>query len=420
VATNRQLANCQPTKMPSISLRGQHVYASPIRKLAPFADAAKARGRKVYHLNIGQPDILTPVAATQHVRDTQIDIVAYTPSKGIQSYRDKLPRYYQKFDIDLSPEEIIVTSGASEGIILTFLACLNEGEEVIIPEPFYANYNGFAQMANVTVLPITSTIDTGFALPPISSFEAVITSKTKAIFLCNPNNPTGCLYGKEELEELAQIVKKHDLYLFIDEVYREFCYDAQDFYSALRLKGIEENVVVLDSISKRYSSCGARVGAIVTRNQKVVEIITKYAELRLSVPTYGQILAEALIDTPDSYLEEVKEEYVARRNLLYQRLSAMKGVRCYQPGGAFYVFAELPIEDSDHFCQWILEDFDYENQTVMLAPGTGFYANRHLGLRQVRIAYVLNTKDLNKAMDCLEQALEVYKSIQKFKNSKNT
>jgi aspartate aminotransferase len=395
--------------MLSISKRGESVSPSPIRKLVRYADEAKANGVKVYHLNIGQPDILTPTEALQTVQNADIQIVAYTPSNGNESYRKALPKYYQKFGIDVSAKEIIITNGASEGIFLALLACMDEGDEVIIPEPFYANYNGFAEMANVKICPITSSIDDGFALPQLSDFQAAITPRTKAILLCNPNNPTGCVYDESTLRALATLVKDNNLYLMVDEVYREFCYEDTRFFSALLLRDIDQHVIVFDSISKRYSSCGARIGAIVSKNQALLETIIKYAELRLSTPTFGQILAEALIDTPESYMEVVKTEYIARRDLLFQRLSTMNGVKCYLPKGAFYILAELPIDDSDHFCQWLLEDFRHQNATVMAAPATGFYANKHLGKKQVRIAYVLNINDLNAAMDCLEAALSVYK-----------
>lgn len=394
--------------MLDISQRGKAVSASPIRKLVRYADAAKAKGTKVFHLNIGQPDILTPKNALEKVQTADIQIVAYTPSNGVSSYRNALPRYYRKYNLDVKPDEIIVTSGASEGIFLTFLACLNEGDEIIVPEPFYANYNGFAEMANVRIKPIECSIENGFALPTISDFEKVISPSTKAILLCNPNNPTGCVYDEKTLRDLGLLAKKNNMYLFVDEVYREFCYGETDFFSVLAIPEAADNVIVFDSISKRYSSCGARIGAIVSRNKLVLETLVKYAELRLSSPTFGQILAEALVDTPDSYMENVKSEYIGRRDLLYRRLSAMKGVKCYLPQGAFYILAELPIADSDHFCQWLLESFSTDNQTLMLAPATGFYANRALGKKQVRIAYVLNKTDLNTAMDCLEKALERY------------
>jgi aspartate aminotransferase len=339
---------------------------------------------------------------------TQMDILAYSPSKGLPSLKEKIPKYYQKHNILLSQNDIIVTSGASEGIFFALLACLDEGEEVIIPEPFYANYIGFAEMAKAKVVPITSYIESGFALPTTADFEAQLTPKTRAILLCNPSNPTGCLYSEAALRELAALVKKHDLFLIVDEVYREFCYDNQTFFSALHLEDCKENVVVLDSVSKRYSACGARVGMIVTRNESVINIITQYAEIRLSPPTFGQILTEHLIDTPDEYLENVKEEYVKRRDILFARLSAMDNVICYRPGGAFYCFVQLPIDDCDRFCQWLLEDFSLDNQTIMLAPGSGFYFTEGLGKQEVRIAYVLNEYDLHKAMDCLAAALLAY------------
>jgi aspartate aminotransferase len=316
--------------------------------------------------------------------------------------------YYAKYSISINSENVLVTNGASEAIYFALMACLDEGEEVIIPEPFYANYIGFGEMAKAKVVPITSYIENSFALPTIEDFEARLTPKTRAIMLCNPSNPTGCLYSETALRELAALVKKYDLFLIVDEVYREFCYDNQSFFSALHLEGCEQNVVVLDSVSKRYSACGARVGMIVTRNISVINIITQYAEIRLSPPTFGQILAEHLLDTPDTYLENVKEEYVKRRNVLYNRLSKMEGVISYRPGGAFYCFVQLPIDDCDRFCQWLLEEFSFDNQTIMLAPGSGFYFTEGLGKQEVRIAYVLNEHDLNKAMDCLEEALRIY------------
>lgn len=395
--------------MPHISERGLTAHSSPIRKLAAAAEQAKKSGKKVYHLNIGQPDILTPKAALEAVRQAQVDILAYSPSNGNASYREKLPAYYRKFDIDIHPDEIMVTSGASEGVLFTLLACLNPGESVLSPEPLYANYLGFAGMADVQVKPVTTRIETGFALPDISAFHAAITPDVKAIMLCNPNNPTGALYSEATLRALGELVLEYDLYLIVDEVYREFCYseDAR-FFSALNLPGLEEHVVVLDSVSKRYSACGARIGAIITRNVALRSTIQKYAETRLSPPTFGQIFAEATLQTEDSYFETVTAEYRNRRDLLFQRLQAMPGVTCYRPEGAFYVFAELPIDDADRFCRWLLEDFSYQNQTVMLAPGAGFYATPGMGKRQVRFAYVLNTSDLNAAMDCLEHALKEY------------
>lgn len=395
--------------MPSLSRRGEAAFSSPIRKLAAAADRAKKNGKKVYHLNIGQPDILTPPNALKAVREAQIDILAYSPSNGYASYREKLPAYYKKFGVQVTADDIMVTSGASEGILFTLLACLDRSESVLSPEPLYANYLGFAAMADVQVKPITTSITTGFALPGIADFHRALTPDVKAILLCNPNNPTGALYPESTLRALGEIALERDLYLIVDEVYREFCYaDNASFFSALCLPGLEEHVVVLDSVSKRYSACGARIGTIVTRNAALRATIQKYAETRLSPPGYGQIFAEATLQTEESYFETVKAEYRRRRDLLYNRLQRMDGVQCYQPEGAFYVFAELPIDDADRFCRWLLEDFDHEGQTLMLAPGTGFYATPGLGRREVRFAYVLNTTDLDKAMDCLEKSLEVY------------
>lgn len=395
--------------MPSISQRGETAHSSPIRKLAAAAESAKKAGKKVYHLNIGQPDILTPRAGLDAVRNIDLDILAYSPSNGNASLREKMPAYYRKFGIDLHPDEILITSGASEGILFTLLACLDAGDAVLSPEPLYANYLGFAGMAGVQVKPITTTIDTGFALPDIAAFQAALTPDVKAIMLCNPNNPTGAFYPERTLRALAELVLDRDLYLIVDEVYREFCYrDDVAFFSALNLPGLEQHVVVLDSVSKRYSACGARIGAIITRNAALRTAIQKYAETRLSPPTFGQIFAEATLQTEDSYFQTVTAEYRRRRDLLFSRLEAMPGVRCYQPEGAFYVFAALPIDDADRFCRWLLEDFSYENQTLMLAPGSGFYATPGLGQREVRFAYVLNTTDLGQAMNCLERALETY------------
>lgn len=381
--------------------------ASPIRKLVPFAEAAKKRGIKVYHLNIGQPDIETPPAIMDAVRHANIKVLEYSHSAGNESYRRKLVEYYKKVGIDVSYDQIMITAGGSEAILFGFLTCLNPGDEVIIPEPFYANYNGFACAAGVNVVPITSHIETGFALPPIEDFEKVITAKTKAVIICNPNNPTGYLYSREELEKLKDICLKHDLYLFSDEAYREFCYDG-DYVSAMHLKGLEQHVVLMDTISKRYSACGARIGALVTKNKNVYDAAMKFAQARLSPPGLAQIMGEAAVDLPDSYFNAPKAEYLSRRNLLVQRLNAMPGVFCPNPGGAFYAIARLPIDDADKFCQWLLEDFNYNNQTVMLAPATGFYGTRGLGKNEVRLAYVLNLDAINSAMDCLEKALEEY------------
>ncbi len=381
--------------------------ASPIRKLVPFAEAAKRKGIKVYHLNIGQPDIETPPAIMDAVRQTHIKVLEYSHSAGNESYRRKLVEYYKKVGIEVSYDQIMITTGGSEAILFGFFTCLNPGDEVIIPEPFYANYNGFACAAGVNVVPITSHIETGFALPPIDDFEKVITSKTKAVIICNPNNPTGYLYSREEMEALKNICLKHSLYLFSDEAYREFCYDG-DYVSALHLKGLEQHVVLMDTISKRYSACGARIGALVTKNKTVYDAAMKFAQARLSPPGLAQIMGEAAVDLPESYFDAPKAEYLSRRNLLVQRLNAIPGVYCPNPGGAFYAIARLPIDDADKFCQWLLEDFSYKNQTVMLAPATGFYGTKGLGKNEVRLAYVLNLDAINAAMDCLEKALEEY------------
>ncbi len=393
--------------MLTISKRGEQMPASPIRKLVPYAEAAKKRGTKVYHLNIGQPDIETPPAIMDAVRNTHIKVLEYSHSAGNESYRRKLTQYYKKVGIDISHDQILVTTGGSEAIMFGFFACLNPGDEVIIPEPFYANYNGFACAAGIKVVPITSHIENGFALPPIEEFEKVITAKTKAIIICSPNNPTGYLYSKEEMYKLKDICLKHTLYLFSDEAYREFCYDG-DYVSALHIEGLEQHVVLMDTISKRYSACGARLGAFVTKNKMVYDAAMKFAQARLSPPGLAQILGEAAVDLPDEYFDAPKAEYLSRRNLLVKRLNKMPGVFCPNPGGAFYAMAKLPIDDSDTFCQWLLESFSHNGQTVMLAPATGFYGTPGLGKHEVRIAYVLNLDSLNKAMDCLEEALKVY------------
>jgi len=381
--------------------------ASPIRKLVPFAEAAKRKGTKVYHLNIGQPDIETPPAIMDAVRKTNMKVLEYTHSAGNETYRRKLVQYYKKVGIDITYEQIMITTGGSEAIMFGFFTCLNPGDEVIIPEPFYANYNGFACAAGVNVVPITSYIENGFALPPIEDFEKVITSKTKAVIICNPNNPTGYLYSRTEMEELKNICLRHNLYLFSDEAYREFCYNGE-YVSAMHLAGVDQNIVLMDTISKRYSACGARIGALVTKNKAVYDAAMKFAQARLSPPGLAQVLGEAAIDLPDNYFDAPKAEYLARRNLLVQRLNSMPGVFCPSPGGAFYAIARLPIDDADKFCQWLLEDFTYNNQTVMLAPATGFYGTPGLGKDEVRLAYVLNIPALNAAMDCLEKALEAY------------
>lgn len=380
---------------------------SPIRKLVPFAEEAKRKGTKVYHLNIGQPDIETPPALLQAVCKADIKVLEYSHSAGNESYRRKLVQYYRKADINISYDQIIVTTGGSEAILFGFFTCLDQGDEVIIPEPFYANYNGFACAAGVTVVPITSHIDNGFALPPIADFKKVITPRTKAIVICSPNNPTGYLYSRQEMEALRVICLEHDLYLFSDEAYREFCYDGE-YVSAMHLEGLDQHVLMMDTISKRYSACGARLGALVTRNKTVYDAAMKFAQARLSPPGLAQIMGEAAVDLPDSYFDVPRAEYLKRRNTIVQRLNAMPGVFCPNPGGAFYAMARLPIDDSDQFCQWLLQCFVYNRQTVMLAPATGFYGTRGLGKNEVRLAYVLNEGDLNKAMDCLERALQQY------------
>ncbi len=393
--------------MLTISQRGQQMPASPIRKLVPFAEAAKKKGIKVYHLNIGQPDIETPPAILDAVRHADIKVLEYSHSAGNESYRRKLVKYYKKVGIDVNYDQILITTGGSEAIMFGFLTCLNPGDEVIIPEPFYANYNGFACAAGVNVVPITSRIETGFALPPIEDFEKVITNKTKAIIICSPNNPTGYLYSRAEMEALKKICLKYNLYLFSDEAYREFCYDGE-YVSAMHLTGLEKNVLLMDTISKRYSACGARLGALVTKNKQVYDAAMRFAQARLSPPGLAQIMAEAAVDLPENYFDEPKAEYLSRRNLLVSRLNKMPGVFCPNPSGAFYAIAKLPIDDCDKFCQWLLEIFSYKNQTLMLAPASGFYSTPGLGKNEVRLAYVLNLESINAAMDCLEKALEEY------------
>jgi aspartate aminotransferase len=390
-----------------ISQRGQIMPPSPIRKLVPFAEAAKKRGIKVFHLNIGQPDIETPAMVLDAVRNSDFKVLEYSHSAGNESYRKKLTSYYKHVGIDVTADQIIITTGGSEAILFGFMACMDAGDEVIIPEPFYANYNGFAVQAGVQVIPITSSIDTGFALPPISAFEKAITSKTKAIVICNPNNPTGYLYSKAEMEILKQIILKYNLYLFADEAYREFCYEGTHT-SAMHLTGVDDNIVLMDTISKRYSACGGRIGAFITKNNTLLNTVMKFAQARLSPPSFAQILGEAAVDLPDNYFDTTKAEYKSRRDTIVKRLNQMEGVICPNPGGAFYAMAKLPIDDADVFCQWLLESFSHNNQTVMLAPATGFYGTPGLGKQEVRLAYVLNTNDIDLAMDCLQQALKVY------------
>ncbi len=394
--------------MPKISDKGMAMPSSPIRKLVPYADAAKAKGIKVYHLNIGQPDIKTPELALEAVRNLKETVIEYSHSAGNISYRKKLAESYKKHNIHVNADEIIVTNGGSEAITISFMATLNEGDEVIVPEPFYANYNGFAIQTGVVIKPITSSIEKDFALPSIQEFEKLITPKTKGIVICNPNNPTGYLYSEAELYQLAEIVKKHDLYIYSDEVYREFCYDGNTHLSVLNIPGLEENAIMLDSVSKRYSMCGVRVGYLVTKNKQVLATAMKFAQARLCPPSLGQIAAEAAIDTPDSYFKEVYNEYISRRDFMVTELNKIPGVYCPNPKGAFYTVVRLPIDDADKFAQWILEEFEYNKQTVMLAPATGFYNTPGLGKNEVRIAYVLKIEDIKNAIITLKHALEVY------------
>ncbi len=393
--------------MLQISKRGQLMPSSPIRKLVPYAEAAIKNGTKVYHLNIGQPDIETPQPMLDAVRNSNFKVLEYSHSAGNESYRRKLAAYYYQAGIQIDYRQIIITTGASEAILFSFLACLDSGDEVITPEPFYANYYSFALAAGLQVVPITASIENGFALPPIEEFEKKITARTKAIVICNPNNPTGYLYKAEEMEALKQIVIKHNLYLFCDEAYREFCYEGEHI-SAMHLEGLEQHVILIDSISKRYSACGARVGALVSKNPAVLDAVMKFAQTRLSPPSFAQIAAEAAIDLPSDYFNATKAEYKRRRDTIVQRLNAMEGVFCPNPGGAFYAMAKLPVDDADAFCLWLLKSFSHKGATVMLAPATGFYGTAGLGKQEVRLAYVLNEQDINIAMDCLEAALKVY------------
>jgi aspartate aminotransferase len=381
--------------------------ASPIRRLVPYAETAKKKGTKVYHLNIGQPDIETPKAALDAVRNSTFKVLEYSHSAGNESYRKKLVAYYERYGVDIHYDDIIVTTGGSEAILFGMLACLDAGDEMITTEPFYANYLGFAAEANVTIRAVTSSIETGFALPSFEEFEKAIGPKTRAIIICNPNNPTGYLYSEKELQVLRELVLKYNLYLFSDEAYREFCYTGNHF-SALRLTGVDDHVILMDTISKRYSACGGRLGALISRNKSVVSTVMKFAQARLSPPGFAQILAETAVQLPADYFDATKAEYLKRRDLMVKRLNAMPGVVCPNPGGAFYVMAKLPVDDADRFCQWLLESFSYKGATVMMAPASGFYATPGLGQQEVRLAYVLNTEDIDSAMDCLERALEAY------------
>lgn len=394
--------------MPKISQKAIDMPASPIRKLVPYAEKAKKAGKIVYHLNIGQPDIETPQVALDAIHNYSDKVIEYSHSAGFESYRTNLALTYQKGGLPVNMEDIIITTGGSEALIFGMMTTCNPGDEIIIPEPFYANYNGFAMTAGVTVVPVSSTIESGFALPPVAEIEAKITAKTKAIVICNPGNPTGYLYSKEELEQLRDIVLKYDLFLFADEVYREFCYDGAQPFSVLNLKGIENNVIMIDSVSKRYSMCGARIGALVSKNKEVMAAVLKFGQARLSPPTIDQIASEAALNTPQSYFDDVVSEYVERRNIMVDGLNSIPGVFCPKPSGAFYCVAKFPVDNAEKFCQWLLEDFEFEGQTVMMAPASGFYSTPGAGLQEARIAYVLNQDSLHKAVICLREALKVY------------
>lgn len=399
--------------MPKISIKGQNMPESPIRKLVPYAEAAKERGTKVYHLNIGQPDIQTPKQALNAVKNNTIDVLAYSHSAGFASYRQKLAKYYQQNEIDVNAEDIIVTTGGSEALLFTIGSITDPGDEIIIPEPFYANYNGFSQASGVKVVPVVSSLEQNFALPSIDSFETLITEKTKAILICNPGNPTGYLYSKEELEKLKQLVLKHDLFLIADEVYREFVYDGLQHHSVMSDKALAEHAVMIDSVSKRYSMCGARIGCVVSKNKTFMATAMKFAQARLSPPTYAQIAGEAALDTPKSYFDDVISEYKDRRDTLIQGLENIEGVKVATPKGAFYCIAQLPVDSAEKFAQWILESFNHENETVMIAPAAGFYATQGLGKQEIRIAYVLNKKDLIRSVELLEKALTQYIQLSK-------
>ena len=397
--------------MPVISQRGVEIPSSPIRKLTPLANNAKARGIKVYHLNIGQPDLPTPESALEAVRQVDRKVLEYSPSQGFLSLRKKLAEYYSKYRIELSPDDIIVTAGGSEAVLFAFLSCLNPGDEIIIPEPAYANYMAFAVSAGAVIKTVPSSIETGFALPPVEKFEELITERTKAILICNPNNPTGYLYSRKEMNQIRDLVKKYDLYLFSDEVYREFIYTGSPYISAFHLDGLEENVVLIDSVSKRYSECGIRIGALVTKNKAVRDAVMKFCQARLSPPLLGQIVAEASIEGTEEYSADVYEQYVDRRKCLIDGLNKIPGVYSPIPMGAFYTMARIPVDDAEKFCAWCLTDFDYEGETIMMAPGNGFYATPGMGRDEVRIAYALNIEDLKRAVVILEKALEAYNSL---------
>ncbi|MEM1258544.1 MAG: pyridoxal phosphate-dependent aminotransferase [Bacteroidota bacterium] len=397
--------------MPKISSKGQNMPPSPIRKLVPYAEAAKKRGGKVIHLNIGQPDIKTPKIALDAVKNSNLEVLAYSRTEGSEEYRKKITGYYARHDIEVTPNQIIVTTGGSEALSFTMGAILDHGDEIIIPEPFYANYNGFAEANGIKVVPIASSMESNFSLPPIAKFEEKITALTKAILICNPGNPTGYLYTHEEILQLVELVKKHNLFLVADEVYREFAYDDKKHYSILRERDVDQHTIMVDSVSKRYSMCGARIGCVVSRNESVIEAVLKFAQARLSPPTLAQIASEAALDTPQAYFDEVRQEYVSRRDVLVSELEKINGIKIARPSGAFYCVAELPVADADHFAQWLLEDFEIEGETVMVAPAGGFYATPNLGKNQIRIAYVLEKRVLLRAVHILAEGLKQYTSI---------
>jgi len=396
--------------MPKVSIKGQNMPESPIRKLVPYAEIAKKKGHKVYHLNIGQPDIKTPEVALQAVKNADISVLEYSHSAGFESYRTKLSQYYKNHGLPIETQEIIITTGGSEALLFAMGSTMDTNDEIIIPEPFYANYNGFSTASGVKVVPVISGIETGFALPPIEAFEKLITPKTKAILICNPGNPTGYLYSQEEILKLAEIVKKHDLFLIADEVYREFIYDGEKHFSVMNVAGLEENAIMIDSVSKRYSMCGARIGCIVSKNKEVMATAMKFAQARLSPPTYAQIASEAALETPQSYFDDVISEYKDRRDTLITELQKIEGVTVATPKGAFYCIAKLPIDNADKFAQWLLESYDFNGETVMVAPAAGFYSTPNVGLDEVRIAYVLKKADLIKSVEILKEAIAVYNS----------
>ena len=397
--------------MPKVSIKGQKMPESPIRKLVPYAEIAKKKGHKVYHLNIGQPDIKTPEVALQAVKNADISVLEYSHSAGFESYRTKLSQYYKNHSLPIETQDIIITTGGSEALLFAMGSTMDSGDEIIIPEPFYANYNGFSTASGVKVVPVISGIETGFALPPIEAFEKLITPKTKAILICNPGNPTGYLYSQEEILKLAEIVKKHDLFLIADEVYREFIYDGEKHFSVMNVAGLEEHAIMIDSVSKRYSMCGARIGCIVSKNKEVMATAMKFAQARLSPPTYAQIASEAALETPQSYFDDVISEYKERRDVLIAALQKIDGVTVATPKGAFYCIAKLPVDNADKFAQWLLETYDFNGETVMVAPAAGFYSTPNVGLDEVRIAYVLKKEDLIKAVEILKEAINVYNSI---------